>query len=114
MKLKFRLWTRYNKPLTHVTKPVISWYRRLCNRGMDNKEMAWLKLQRINDCGKIVHRFEDDNDHYIVKYWDMFLEVNNCIGVKIWRDRKEPVYKPDYRKYVKWNKKNGLESKREW
>lgn len=105
---------KFNKPLSHVTNSVYDWYGKLCNDGTDTKEEAWLKIQRINDCGEIVYRYKDDNEHVVIQYFDMFLEVNNCIGVKIWRNRNKKQCKIDYKKYVKWNKKHGLKSKRKW
>lgn len=108
------MFDKYNKPLSIIPNNVISKYRRLCNKGTDNIELAKLKINRINDIGKIVYRFSSDNEKYLVQYWNMVLVVDNYIVVDIYRDFYNKVNEIDYKRYDKWNKKHGITGERKW
>ncbi|MGL5328859.1 MAG: hypothetical protein ACRDD7_06295 [Peptostreptococcaceae bacterium] len=100
--------------LLNVSTKAINKYKAQCNNSKDSIEMAKLKIQRMAALGKIVYTFSDNKGHMIKQYWDMVLIIKGGCVIDVYRNVHNGIYKADYDKYVKWNEKYGLRSKRRW
>lgn len=103
------------QPISIITDDAIVDYTKRCNEGTDSYDIASKKIRRMCDLGEVVYFYNDveDNQHYIVRYFDMNVEVLHTIVLRVWRDTFNKKVRVSRKLYNKYNSKHGLVSSRD-